>query len=107
VGSGLVAGRLCRVETRSMGKKRIRHHSKSGGNYNRIRRMRSQLRVISNIGLIIGQCVLLFVSRDVGLIVLICSSLLSVPFFYNERMWDVLVLMAFMFVVNLTGLFLQ
>ena len=69
--------------------------------------MRAKLRIVSNAGLIIGQCVLLFVSRDVGLIVLICSSLLSVPFFYNERMWDVLVLMAFMFVVNLTGLFLQ
>ena len=69
--------------------------------------MRSRMRIISNIGLIIGQCVLLFVSRDVGLIVLICSSLLSVPFFYHERMWDVLLLMAFMFVINVSGLFLQ
>lgn len=69
--------------------------------------MRAKLRIVSNAGLIIGQCILLFASRDIGLIVLICSSLLSVPFFYNERMWDVLILMAFMFVVNLTGLFLQ
>jgi hypothetical protein len=30
-----------------------------------------------------------------------------VPFFWKEKMWDVLILMAFMFVVNLTGLFLQ
>jgi hypothetical protein len=72
-----------------------------------LQRMRAKLRIVSNAGLIIGQCVLLFASRDIGLIVLICSSLLSVPFFYNERMWDVLILMAFMFVVNLTGLFLQ
>lgn len=69
--------------------------------------MRAKLRIVSNIGLIIGQCVLLFASRDIGLIVLISSSLLSVPFFWKEKMWDVLVLMAFMFVVNLTGLFLQ
>ncbi len=69
--------------------------------------MRAKLRIVSNAGLIIGQCILLFASRDIGLIVLICSSLLSVPFFWKEKMWDVLVLMAFMFVVNLTGLFLQ
>jgi hypothetical protein len=69
--------------------------------------VRAKLRVVSNIGLIIGQCVLLFVSRDVGLVILISSSMLSVPFFLNEKMWDVLVLMAFMFVVNLCGLFLQ
>jgi hypothetical protein len=69
--------------------------------------MRAKLRIVSNIGLIIGQCVLLFASRDIGLIILISSSLLSIPFFWKEKMWDVLVLMAFMFVVNLTGLFLQ
>lgn len=69
--------------------------------------MRAKLRIISNIGLIIGQCVLLFASRDIGLVILISSSLLSVPFFWKEKMWDVLVLMAFMFVVNLCGLFLQ
>jgi hypothetical protein len=69
--------------------------------------MRAKLRIVSNIGLIIGQCVLLFASRDIGLIILIFSSLLSIPFFWKEKMWDVLVLMAFMFVVNLTGLFLQ
>ncbi len=72
-----------------------------------LQRMRAKLRIVSNAGLIIGQCILLFASRDIGLIVLICSSLLSVPFFWKEKMWDVLVLMAFMFVVNLTGLFLQ
>jgi hypothetical protein len=69
--------------------------------------MRERLRIISNVGLIIGQCVLLFASRDIGLVILISSSMLSVPFFLNEKMWDVLVLMAFMFVVNLCGLFLQ
>jgi hypothetical protein len=69
--------------------------------------MRAKLRIVSNIGLIIGQCVLLFASRDVGLVILISSSMLSIPFFWKEKMWDVLVLMAFMFVVNLTGLFLQ
>lgn len=69
--------------------------------------MRAALRIISNIGLIIGQCVLLFASRDIGLVVIICSSLLSVPFFLKEKMWDVLFLIAFMQLINLTGLFFQ
>ena len=69
--------------------------------------MRAKLRVSSNIGLIVGQCVLLFVSRDVGLSIIICSSLLSVPFFLKERMWDVLVLCAFLTIVNLIGLFVR
>ena len=66
--------------------------------------MRAKLRIASNVGLIIGQCILLFVSRDLGLIIIVCSSLLSVPFFLKEKMWDVIGLIAFMQVINLTGL---
>ena len=69
--------------------------------------MRAALRIISNIGLIVGQCILLFVSRDIGLTIIICSSLLSVPFFLKEKMWDVLILIAFMQVINFTGLFFR
>lgn len=69
--------------------------------------MRAKLRVSSNIGLIVGQCVLLFVSRDVGLSIIICSSLLSVPFFLKERMWDVTLLIAFMQIINVFGLFFK
>jgi hypothetical protein len=67
-------------------------------------RVRAKLRIASNVGLIIGQCILLFVSRDLGLIIIVCSSLLSVPFFLKEKMWDVIGLIAFMQVINLTGL---
>jgi hypothetical protein len=69
--------------------------------------MRTTLRILSNIGLILGQCLLLFVSREVGLAVIICSSLLSVPFFLKEKMWDVLLLIGFMQLINFTGLFFQ
>jgi hypothetical protein len=69
--------------------------------------MRVALRIASNIGLILGQIVLLFVSRDVGLAVIICSSLLSVPFFLKERMVDVLVLIAFMQTINVIGLLIK
>ena len=69
--------------------------------------MRTALRVASNVGLIVGQCVLLFASRDIGLVIIIGSSLLSVPFFLKEKMWDVLVLITFMQLINFTGLFFQ
>lgn len=68
--------------------------------------MRARLRIVSNAGLIIGQCVLLFIAKDAGLVILICSSALSIPFFWQEKMWDVLILMLFLNVINFTGLFL-
>jgi hypothetical protein len=69
--------------------------------------MRAKLRIVSNIGLILGQIVLLFMSRELGLGIIIVSSLLSVPFFLKERMWDVLLLIAFMQVINFTGLLIR
>jgi hypothetical protein len=73
----------------------------------RLPRMRAKLRIVSNIGLILGQIVLLFLSRELGLGIIICSSLLSVPFFLKERMWDVLLLIVFMQVINFTGLLIR
>jgi hypothetical protein len=95
------------METSTMGKTRTRLHSQTRRNHYRLRRVKAKLRIISNIGLIVGQCVLLFVSRDIGLIITICSSLLSVPFFLKEKMWDVLLLIAVMQIINFAGLFFQ
>lgn len=95
------------METSGLGKAGSGLHSKTGRHNHRLLRMRAKLRVLSNIGLIVGQCVLLFVSRDVGLVILLCSSTLSAPFFIHTKMWDVLILMSFMFVVNLIGLFVK
>ena len=69
--------------------------------------MRTKLRIASNVGLIIGQILLLFVTREIGLAVIICSSLMAVPFYLKEKMWDVLFLIAFMQLINVTGLFLR
>ena len=69
--------------------------------------MRTKLRIASNVGLILGQIVLLFATREIGLAVIICSSLLSVPFYLKEKMWDVLALIGIMQLINLTGLFFQ
>jgi len=89
-----------------LGKTTFRRGSQRRRNY-RLPRVRTALRILSNIGLILGQCLLLFVSREVGLAVIICSSLLSVPFFLKEKMWDVLLLIGFMQLINFTGLFFQ
>ena len=69
--------------------------------------MREKLRITSNIGLIVGQCILLFVDRDWGLRAIIASSLLSFPYFWHHKMWDVVALMVFLNVVNVVGLFVQ
>ena len=90
-----------------VGQTRSRRFKKARLRNLRLPRMRAKLRIVSNIGLILGQIALLFLSREVGLGIIICSSLLSVPFFLKERMWDVLLLIAFMQVINLTGLFIR
>lgn len=94
------------MEGNSLGQSTFGCRTKRWG-YHRVPRIRAKLRIVSNIGLILGQIALLFVSREIGLAVIICSSLLSVPFFFKERMWDVLMLIAFMQLINFTGLFFQ
>ena len=68
---------------------------------------KAQLRVVSNIGLILGQLTLLFVSRQAGLTIMIASSLFSFPFFIETKMFDVIVLMPVMVVINLCGIFIN
>ena len=73
----------------------------------RVSRVREKMRIASNIGLIVGQCILLFVDRDWGLRFIIASSLLSFPYFWHHRMWDVVILMIFLNTVNIVGLFVK
>lgn len=70
----------------------------------RARSVNAKLRILGSVGLIIGQCLLLFVSREVGLVVILASSALSVPFYIREKMWDVFTLISFSSLVNLLGL---
>lgn len=65
------------------------------------------LRIASNVGLIAGQITLLFASREAGLSIIILSSFLSVPFFIQTKMWDVIGMVAFMTSVNIVGLFVR
>lgn len=91
----------------AMGEEIFRRNSSKRWCHYRLSRVRARLRIASNIGLIIGQCLLLFFNRDVGLAVIIASSLLSFPYFFHEKMWDVVALMVFLNVVNVVGLFVQ
>jgi len=95
------------VAANSLGEAVARRNSKNWRKYHRLRGMRAKLRVTSNAGLIVGQCILLFSSRDVGLAVIISSSLLSLPFFLKERMLDVVALILFMQVINIAGLIVK
>jgi hypothetical protein len=95
------------MEMGSMGQTRFRRFAKARLRYHRLSRMREKMRIASNIGLIIGQCILLFVDRDWGLRFIIASSLLSFPYFWHHKMWDVVALMVFLNVVNVVGLFVQ
>ena len=80
---------------------------KKRGCYHRLPRVREKLRIASNIGLIIGQCILLFADREWGLRFIIASSVLSFPYFLHEKMWDVIALMVFLNGVNIVGLFVK
>ena len=95
------------MDLASMGQKISRRYSKSRWGHFRLPRMKEKLRIASNIGLIIGQCILLFADREWGLRFIIASSLLSFPYFWHHKMWDVVALMVFLNAVNVVGLFVQ
>jgi hypothetical protein len=94
------------MESNSLGQSPSRRRPKRRGHY-QLPGMREKLRITSNIGLIVGQCILLFVDRDWGLRFIICSSMLSFPYFWHHKMWDVVALMVFLNVVNVFGLFFK
>lgn len=96
-----------RVGVVSLGKSILRRYTKEGRGYPGVPRVREKLRVASNAGLILGQSTLLFLSRDIGLCIIILSSLLSFPYFLQHRMWDVVALMVFMNIVNFVGLLVK
>jgi hypothetical protein len=94
------------MESNPLGQSSPRRRSKRWRDY-RLSRMREKMRIASNIGLIVGQCILLFADREWGLRFIIASSLLSFPYFWHHRMWDVVALMVFLNVINVVGLFVQ
>jgi hypothetical protein len=62
------------------------------------------LRITSSIGFIAAQCVFLFHSREVGLVLFITCQMLSFPDFIRKGYWDIVVLGGIGLLVNLAGL---
>lgn len=94
------------MESNPLGQKAPRCRPKRW-RYHRIPRVREKMRIASNIGLIIGQCILLFADREWGLRFIIASSMLSFPYFFHHKYWDVVALMVFLNTVNIVGLFVK
>ena len=94
------------MESNPLGQSSSRRRSKRWRDH-RLSRVKEKLRIASNIGLIIGQCILLFADREWGLRFIIASSVLSFPYFVHHKYWDVVALMVFLNIVNVVGLFVQ
>lgn len=63
-----------------------------------------RLRIVGNVGLVVGQIVLLFLSREVGLCILLACSLLSLPYFVRNKYHDIVLLILVNMGINLAGL---
>lgn len=63
-----------------------------------------KLRVFGNVGVVIGQISLLFYSKPVGLCILIMCGLMNLPYFWNHRYYDVVLIIVIGILVNVCGL---
>jgi hypothetical protein len=68
------------------------------------RRIARNLRILGNVGFIAGQFSLLFVSKDLGLCIMVVCGLLSLPYFLKHRYYDIVVLSLIGLAINLVGL---
>ena len=68
--------------------------------------MIEQLRIYGNLGLIAGQFVLLFHSRQMGLAIMIVCGMINLPYFVRHKYYDIVLLIATGMVINLAGLFI-
>jgi 4-hydroxybenzoate polyprenyltransferase len=72
--------------------------------YPRVRPRLTYLRILGNIALVVGQFVLLFLDRKVGLLILITGSTLSLPYFVKKKQWDVVAVIVVGITLNVFGL---
>ena len=64
----------------------------------------SWLRIIGNAFFIFGYAVILFNSVQLGIYFRLFGNLLSFPYFYRVRMWDMMTVRSFFAVIELTKL---
>lgn len=62
----------------------------------------SILRLIGNATLVLGYFIMLWFDLSLGLIIKCIGGMLTVPFAFKLKLWDVLVLCGFFFILDLT-----
>jgi hypothetical protein len=64
----------------------------------------SWLRIIGNVFFIIGYAVILFNSVQIGIYCRLFGNLVSFPYFYKVKMWDMMTIRTFFAIIELTKL---
>lgn len=68
-------------------------------------RVARNLRIAGNVGLIVGQVFLLFISKPVGLSIMVVSGLMGLPYFVSRNYKDVTAIIILGLVINIAALF--
>lgn len=69
------------------------------------RKIARNLRIAGNVGLIVGQVFLLFISKQIGLSIMIVCGLMGLPYFVSRGYRDVTAIIIVGLIINLTALF--
>jgi hypothetical protein len=64
----------------------------------------SWLRIIGNVFFIIGYAVILFNSVEIGIYCRLFGNLVSFPYFYKVKMWDMMMIRSFFAIIELLKL---
>jgi len=67
-------------------------------------RILSVLRIIGNIFFVLGYAVILFNSVQLGIYFRLFGNLISFPFFYKVKMWDMMTIRSFFAMIELIKL---
>jgi len=64
----------------------------------------SYLRIVGNIFFIIGYAVILFNSIQIGIYCRLFGNIVSFPYFYKVKMWDMMTIRSFFAIIEITKL---
>ncbi len=64
----------------------------------------SYLRIVGNIFFIIGYAVILFNSIEIGIYCRLFGNIVSFPYFYKVKMWDMMTIRSFFAIIEITKL---
>jgi len=64
----------------------------------------SYLRIVGNIFFIIGYAVILFNSIEIGIYCRLFGNIVSFPYFYKVKMWDMMTIRSFFVIIEIVKL---